>query len=90
MDAQAESEFETRHGVAVSEASPAMGVPEENSALRAKRAEKQSDHEAVSSQPDHDPNGEDPNERSDMISERRNPGMHGGGGDPGWKSSRDM
>ncbi len=49
---------------------------------------KEREHEAVSSQPADDPNQQDPNERSDMISERRNPGMHGGGGDPGWKPSR--
>ena len=35
----------------------------------------------------HDPNEADPNERTDMINERRNPGLHGGGGDPGWKKS---
>ncbi|TCM14420.1 hypothetical protein EDF56_11365 [Novosphingobium sp. PhB165] len=49
------------------------------------QAEKQSDREASSSQEGRDSQRKDPNERSDMISERRHPGMHGGGGDVGRK-----
>lgn len=58
-----------------------------DSNLQAKPSVKQRGNIAVSSQPADDPNQKDPNERSDMISERRNPGQHGGGGDPGWKPS---
>lgn len=29
--------------------------------------------------------GEDPNQPTDLLSERGNPGLHGGSGDPGWK-----
>ena len=56
-------------------------------ALNEKPAEKQRKGVAISSQPVNDPNRTDPNERSDMISERRAPGSHGGGGDSAWKPS---
>lgn len=58
------------------------------SVAQERRAERFRNHEAASSQRPGDPNERDPEERSDMISERRNPGMHGGAGDCGWKPSR--
>lgn len=42
----------------------------------------------AASLPGADPTQADANERTDMITERRSPGLHGGGGDSGWKKSR--
>lgn len=87
VDAHKESEFDIRHGLTVPESKPLSHEPATGSSAQAEQAGKQSDHEAAASEPATDPNQEDPNARSDMISERRNPGAHGGGGDPAWKPS---
>jgi len=80
VDAQSANEFDTRHNLAGAESKPfAKPSPAKPSAGN--------DTKAPSSQPADDPNGSDPNRRADLIDERRNPGAHGGGGDPGWKKS---
>lgn len=75
IDAQSANEFDTRHGLAGVETKPFAKPPTEKGG------------KAFSSQPDNDPNEADPNRRADLIDERRNPGSHGGGGDPGRKKS---
>lgn len=88
VDAQNANEFDVRRGLAGAEAKPfspkATTSPQ---AAEARPTRKQGNHEAASSQPANDPNRANPNERSDMISERQSPGRHGGGGDPAWKPS---
>ncbi len=81
VDAQDANAFDMRQGLAGAEAKPfagKQGHAEENLGDDAEQ-------EAAASQPADDPNQADPNQRSDMISERRNPGSHGGAGSPGRK-----
>lgn len=80
VDAQDANALDMRRGLAGAEAKPFTEKP----AHRPTGSD--DDHEAASSQPDNDPNRSDPNQRSDMISERRNPGSHGGAGSPGRKT----
>lgn len=86
--ARGPSERDDREDPAGTNGGPLPQNSSTESNLQAKPAEKQRPGVAISSQPQDDPNRTDPNERSDMISERPNPGSHGGGGDPGWKPSR--
>jgi hypothetical protein len=88
VDAHDANEFDMRHGLAGAEAKPFNQRSDADNSLQASQAEKQSDHEAASSEPVDDPNRKDPNERSDMISERRNLGQHNGGGAPARKPGR--
>ncbi len=80
VDAQKTSELEAR-GLRDGQTERTSS---KNAAVQAP-AEKQSDREASTTPERGDPPSKDPNERSDMISERRHPGMHGGGGDVGRK-----
>jgi len=89
VDAQDANEFDMRHGLAGAEAKPFSKKPAASGKTAgARQSERPGDHEAFSSEPAEDPNRKDPNERSDMISERRNPGQHGGSGDAAWKRAQ--
>jgi hypothetical protein len=89
VDAQAANEADMRRGLAGAEAKPfSEAATPSRREEQARQAAKQSDHEAVSSETAEDPNAQDPDARSDMESERREPGRHGGGGDSAWKPSR--
>lgn len=71
VDAQNANAFDMQHGLAGQEAKPFSQPGEKKGQV------------GFSSQPANDRNRSEPNERSDMINERRNPGSHGGGGDTG-------
>lgn len=80
VDAQKTSELEAR-GL---KGGQTERTPSKEPAVQAP-AEKQSDREDSATSEGGGPPSKDPNERSDMISERRHPGMHGAGGDVGRK-----
>jgi hypothetical protein len=89
VDAQDANEFDMRHGLAGAEAKPFSEKPAASvKAAGARQSRKPADREAFTSEPARDSNRKDPNERSDMISERRNPGQPGGSGDAAWKPAR--
>ncbi len=77
VDAQQANEFDIRHGLAGAEAKPFSKASRAPGLGSQESHDHSRNHEAASSQPADELNRSEPNKRSDLVSERRNPGAEG-------------